>query len=106
MANSAAEQVLKAIEENIIFFKIDLQGIIIDASEKFCKVSGYSKKELIGKHHFILKHPDVKEDYINQLLEKLWQKEAYWVVFKNIDKLGKTFYLDAFLIPIVDKRVI
>lgn len=104
MANSAAEQVLKAIEENIIFFKIDLQGIIIDASEKFCKVSGYSKKELIGKHHFVLKHPDVKEDYINQLLEKLWQKEAYWVVFKNIDKLGKTFYLDAFLIPIVDKK--
>ncbi|EAH4912364.1 PAS domain-containing sensor histidine kinase [Campylobacter coli] len=104
MANSVAEQVLKVIEKKTIFFKINLQGIIIDASEKFCKISGYSKKELIGKHHFILKHPDVKESYINQLLGKLWQKEAYWVVFKNVDKLGKTFYLDAFLIPIVDNK--
>ncbi|EAI4534755.1 PAS domain S-box protein, partial [Campylobacter coli] len=104
MANSVAEQVLKVIEKKTIFFKINLQGIIIDASEKFYKISGYSKKELIGKHHFILKHPDVKESYINQLLGKLWQKEAYWVVFKNVDKLGKTFYLDAFLIPIVDNK--
>ncbi|EKS1478012.1 ATPase, partial [Campylobacter coli] len=42
MANSVAEQVLKVIEKKTIFFKINLQGIIIDASEKFCKISGYS----------------------------------------------------------------
>lgn len=104
MTNSVAEQISSAIEKNVISFKIDLQGVITSVSKKLCDISGYVEKELIGQHHFILKHPDVKESYVNELLTKAWQKESYRVVFKDVDKQGKVFYLDALLIPIVDKK--
>ncbi len=104
MTNSVAEQISSAIEKNVISFKIDLQGVITSVNKKLCDISGYVEKELIGQHHFILKHPDVKESYVNELLTKAWQKESYRVVFKDVDKQGKVFYLDALLIPIVDKK--
>ncbi|HEH5471986.1 TPA: PAS domain-containing sensor histidine kinase [Campylobacter coli] len=104
MTNSVAEQISSAIEKNVISFKIDLQGVITSVSKKLCDIRGYIEKELIGQHHFILKHPDVKESYVNELLTKAWQKESYRVVFKDVDKQGKVFYLDALLIPIVDKK--
>lgn len=55
------------------------QGNLIFVSDKLCQISGYSKKELIGKKHSIFKHPDVEECYIEELLKKL--------SYKNLIKL-------------------
>ncbi|EAK7029320.1 PAS domain-containing sensor histidine kinase [Campylobacter jejuni] len=98
------DQFFKALEKNTIFSRADVQGNLIFVSDKLCQISGYSKKELIGKKHSIFKHPDVEECYIEELLKKLSYKKPYQVIFKNIDKLGKTFYLETLLIPILDKN--
>ncbi|EAK9985921.1 PAS domain-containing sensor histidine kinase [Campylobacter jejuni] len=98
------DQFFKALEKNTIFSRADTQGNLIFVSDKLCQISGYSKKELIGKKHSIFKHPDVEECYIEELLKKLSYKKPYQVIFKNIDKLGKTFYLETLLIPILDKN--
>lgn len=98
------DQFFKALEKNTIFSRSDVQGNLIFVSDKLCQISGYSKKELIGKKHSIFKHPDVEECYIEELLKKLSCKKPYQVIFKNIDKLGKTFYLETLLIPILDKN--
>lgn len=98
------DQFFKALEKNTIFSRADVQGNLIFVSDKLCQISGYSKKELIVKKHSIFKHPDVEECYIEELLKKLSYKKPYQVIFKNIDKLGKTFYLETLLIPILDKN--
>lgn len=98
------KQFFNAVEENVIFSRAKPDGTIIFASNKLCKISGYKKEELIGKQHSIFKHPDVEDSYLEKLLEKVSQKKSYQVVFKNIDKLGRTFYLDTILIPILDKQ--
>lgn len=36
----------------------DLKGKITYVSEAFSKISGYSKKRLIGNTHSIVRHPD------------------------------------------------
>ncbi len=58
----------------------------------------------MGQHHFILKHPDGKESYVNELLKKAWKKESYRVFFIYVDTKGKVFYLVELLIHIVDKK--
>ncbi|MBM0637451.1 PAS domain-containing sensor histidine kinase [Campylobacter sp. VicNov18] len=98
------DQFFKAIEKNTIFSRANPQGILTFVSDKLCKISGYSKKELIGQKHSIFRHPDVEEYYIEELLNKLSRKKPYEVIFKNIDKLGKTFYLETLLIPILNKN--
>lgn len=44
------DQFFKALEKNTIFSRADVQGNLIFVSDKLCQISGYSKKELIGKN--------------------------------------------------------
>ena len=44
---------------SIIVSKTDLKGIITYANDTFCEVSGFSRNELIGRNHNIVRHPDV-----------------------------------------------
>lgn len=46
------DQFFKALEKNTIFSRADVQGNLIFVSDKLCQISGYSKKELIGKKTF------------------------------------------------------
>ena len=41
----------------------DLEGVITYATKPFSKISGYSRKELIGKNINLLKHPDVSQEF-------------------------------------------
>jgi len=53
-----SEKDLKAlIDKHIIASSTDLKGVITYATEAFCKISGYTKKELLGKPHNIVRHP-------------------------------------------------
>lgn len=35
----------------------DLRGVITYANDVFCRVSGFSRAELIGKNHNLVRHP-------------------------------------------------
>ncbi|MDF1874744.1 EAL domain-containing protein [Sulfurimonas sp. SAG-AH-194-I05] len=104
------EQIRKQLwETNAIFSahviasKSDLKGVITYVSEALCKVSGYSKGELIGKPHSILRHPDMPAS----LFENLWQtvqKGSPWKgKIKNKKKDGGYYWVETDIIPARDK---
>lgn len=95
---------IKGIEKTIIFSQTDKQGFITKANANFCKISGYKEKELIGKKHNILKHPDMQRSSFDKLWKNIEGKKPYRILFKNIDKKGNTFYLDSMVIPIFDEH--
>ncbi len=76
------DQFFKALEKNTIFSRADVQGNLIFVSDKLCQISGYSKKELIGKKHSIFKHPDVEECYIEELLKNFHIKNLIKLFLK------------------------
>ena len=58
----------KAIENSNIVSKTDINGIITFVNDEFVKLFEYSKEELLGKNHNIIRHPDTpKENF-----ELLW----------------------------------
>ena len=59
----------EAIENSNIVSKTDVSGVITFVNDEFCKIFGYSKKELIGKNHNIIRHPDVPK----KTFELLWK---------------------------------
>jgi len=97
------KQYKQAIEKSNIISKTDVDGIITFVNDEFCAISGYSKSELIGKNHNIVRHPDVKEDTFKLLWERIIKKEIYKETVKNLAKDGSTFYVNTTIIPILDK---
>jgi PAS domain S-box-containing protein len=98
------EQYKEAIEKSNIISKTDVNGIITFVNEEFCKISGYSKEELLGKNHNIVRHPDVPAAQFKALWETIKAKKTYKATAKNRAKNGKTFYVNTTVIPILDEQ--
>ena len=56
------EEYKKAVDAGSIVSKTDLKGRITYVNHQFCEVSGYTKEELLGKNHNIVRHPDVSSE--------------------------------------------
>jgi len=98
------EQYKEAIEKSNIISKTDVNGIITFVNDEFCKISGYSKEELIGKNHNIVRHPDVPASVFKALWDTIKAKKTYKATVKNRAKNGTTFYVNTTVIPILDEK--
>ncbi len=93
-----------AIEQSNIVSKTDINGIITFANDEFCKIFEYSREELIGKNHNIVRHPDVPKEIFKSLWDTILAKKTYKAMVKNLSKNGKTLYVNTTVIPILDKK--
>jgi len=96
------KEYIKLIDKNIITSSTDIHGNITYVSEAFSHISGYSKEELIGKNHRVIKHPDMPaslyEDMWNTLTsDKTWEGEI-----KNLKKDNTFYWVKASISPIFD----
>ena len=80
------KQYKEAIEKSNIISKTDVAGIITFVNDEFCRISGYSQKELIGANHNIVRHPDVPESKFKLLWDTINAKEIYKDTVKNLAK--------------------
>jgi len=93
-----------AIEKSNIISKTDTAGIITFVNDEFCKISGYSKDELIGQNHNIVRHPDILKSKFKLLWDTINSKRIYKGTVKNLAKDGSTFYVNTTIIPILDEN--
>lgn len=98
------EQYKKAIEHSNIVSKTDIDGIITFVNDEFCKISGYSCDELIGRNHNIVRHPDVPNSTFETLWQTILSKNPYSAMVQNLAKDGSTFYVNTTITPILDKH--
>ena len=98
------KQYQEAIEKSNIVSKTDVNGIITFVNDEFCKISGYTKDELLGKNHNIVRHPDVPASKFKLLWKTIKSKQIYKTTVKNRAKDGSTFYVNTTVIPILDEK--
>jgi PAS domain S-box-containing protein len=105
--NANSLLLLKQYEEitnkSSIISKTDPLGIITYVNDNFCEISGYTKEELIGQPHSIVRHPDTPKE----VFRKLWyiiknEKKSWQGVIKNLSKDGKTYYVKSTIKPLLD----
>lgn len=94
----------RAVDLGTIVSKSDKNGIITYVNESFCKVSGYSKEELIGKSHNIINHPDTPKEVFQDMWKKILNKEVWQGDIKNRAKDTHSYFVHATIIPIVDEH--
>ncbi len=98
------KQYKEAIESSNIVSKTDINGIITFVNDEFCKISGYSREELIGQNHNIVRHPDVPASNFKRLWDTILNKKIFKSTVMNMAKDGSTFYVNTTIIPILDEN--
>jgi len=93
------EESLEIINHYVFSSKTDLTGTITYVSDAFCELSGYSKEELIGKTHSVIKHPDNPSSAFKKLWDVLTSGETYRGEVKNMKKNGDDFWLNSLIRP-------
>ncbi|WP_072680190.1 PAS domain-containing sensor histidine kinase [Arcobacter sp. LA11] len=94
----------EAIENSNIVSKTDIRGVITFVNDEFCKISGYSKEELLGSNHNIIRHPDIPKEAFESLWNTILSKKPYKTTAKNLCKDGSTVYLNTTITPILDNN--
>ncbi|MCF6173485.1 MAG: EAL domain-containing protein [Campylobacteraceae bacterium] len=97
-------QYKELLDISSIVSKTDINGYITYANEKFCKVSGYTREELIGKRHSIVKHPDTDKAIYRDMWKKIANKKIWKGTIKNRAKNGSDYYIKSIIMPILDEN--
>jgi aerotaxis receptor len=81
----------------------DSNGVIIDANNDFCEISSFSREELIGSTHNILRHPDMPKSIFKDLWVTLRNNKTWKGIIKNLDRNGNYYWVRATVSPSLDK---
>ena len=100
--NSLKEQYSHIVDATNIVSKTDPKGVITYVNSKFVEISGYSKEELIGNHHNILRDPDMDKSVFKELWTTIESKHVWEGIITNLHKSGSKYTVEASIFPILD----
>lgn len=92
-------QFVDALNQSEIVSKTDPQGYITFVNDEFCHISGYSREELIGKPHSIVRHPATPASVFRQMWSTIQRGENYKTMLQNLRKNGESYYVNTVVIP-------
>lgn len=96
------EHFKKALDEHAIVSIADEKGDITFVNEKFCQISGYSREELLGHNHRMLKSGAHSEEYYDALWNNISAGEIWHGDLCNMTKSGDLYWVDASIVPFLD----
>ncbi len=82
-------------KKTMIVSETDEKGIIIYANDDFCSISGYTKEELIGQPHNMVRHPDMPKAAFADMWSTIQNGEVWKGIVKNKTKKGDFYWVNA-----------
>lgn len=89
----------KLLEESTLLSKTDVNGVLTFVSDSFCKLIGYTREELIGKPHSMMRHKDVSPKLYTHMWNTILSGKIWTGRIKNVTKKNKTILLKTTIIP-------
>ena len=84
----------------------DLKGKIVHCNKAFIDISGFSKEELIGAPHNLVRHPDMPSEAFEIMWAHLKQGKAWMGMVKNRSKNGDFYWVDAYVTPVTENGTV
>jgi len=82
----------------------DLKGSITQVNNKFCEMSEYSRQELIGENHRILKSNQHHDSFYKVMWQTISTGKVWTGIICNRKKNGNSYWVEAIIVPFLDER--
>lgn len=84
----------------ILVTRTNLKGIITYANDAFVEISGFTKNELVGANHNVVRHPDMPPAAFEDLWMCLKDGRPWSALVKNRTKSGDYYWVEANVTPV------
>ena len=98
------EKKIRVIDEYVNLCVTDKNGVIIDVSKSYCNLTGYTRAELIGKRHNILRYEKTENRVYKELWETINNKKIWEGEITNVKKDGEIFNTKILITPELDEN--
>jgi len=87
-------------KDALLVTRTDLKGVITYVNDEFINISGYSRDELLGADHNIVRHPDMPAAAFEDLWLTVKSLRPWQGIVKNRTKSGDHYWVDANVLPV------
>lgn len=91
-------------DKNVCSSQTDLDGVITNVSQAFCALSGYSKEELIGREHNVLRDKETSLETYKDLWITIASGHTWRGELKNRKKDSTEYWINAVISPLFDEE--
>ena len=90
-------------EGEFIYSSTDLKGVIVEANEAFARISNFTREEMIGQSHNMVRHPDIPPEAFTDMWRDLKAGRPWRGIVKNRRKDGGFYWVVASVSPVREK---
>lgn len=92
-----------AIDEHALVSIADGRGNIVYVNQRFCQVSGFSREELLGQNHRIIKSGRHPHEFYREMWRAISRGEIWQGEICNRRKDGTLYWVASTIVPFVDE---
>ena len=87
-------------EGEFIYSSTNLKGVIVEANEAFARISNFTREEMIGQSHNMVRHPDIPPEAFADMWRDLKAGRPWRGIVKNRRKDGGFYWVVANVSPV------